>query len=1547
MPPSSPTGRTGSPSRARRVLGVIGAVVGTTVTFVTATAAAAVIHLDVPATRRLVATQVNRVLHDQFAGDVTIESIGGLSLRGIDGVSARVRAPGGQQVLHVQGVRVRVRSLEAARSFLFGKGDILVPVDLASIDHIDAAIDGDAAGNLQIANAFAERTPTPSKPSDPNARGVRVEAPQISLQHAWVHGQAPGAPPVDAELHRFAAQAHYDPKSTRAQVDHVDLVTRGLPRGVDPRGGLSARFAMPSATGQDMSVDASFDGAVARIPTTLQARMDGQKIDVVVDGHDVAGQGMRATFGEVGIQEEVTLHAEAHGELPRIDAKAHVSVGRGTVDVDGDVDLSDGTKAKATIAARHIDAHAIVSSAPVSDLGFDSRAEVVIAKSGAISGDVTIETQPGTMAGERLPIVKAKADFTKETAHATGRILDPRATADFAVDMRTAGGDQIAEGQVRAEVPDLSKLPQVGANMKGHATITADGTVNLGTKAIAARVHVLGGKIAYDANTVDDVRVLATARGTMDHPVVDVGVHSSGLTAGEQKVGTADVRARIEPGAVTTIRDAQVDMVREGLTISATATRVQVGGPRMSVEGAVVTGLGKPIKADVFRDASELRVNVDGPSIDLRRVAVLAGKRDAVRSGTLSFGGDVAFRRDGAKGELHAKVDSFSGFDIEKGNVSVDASFAGKAVGLNVKADLGDAGRFELVSSDVVIGGSPIDPKSWQRIEGHAKFDADIDMERAASLVPQKTMPFSELRGRVVLAGVIRRDSADVPPELSIHAHTRGFVIAGKAAAEAPLDVVHDKVVSGVQPWRSEGVDGTMDAKVDAMSGHAELAFRVYDAKGTLVGFDAKSLLPYQQIVAEPSRVMELVKSAPISVKVVVPKRALSDLPALAGMRNVPGTVEAELDVQGTVLMPRVAFAAHGRGVRSPTFSPTTAADADVDFTYDGEKGDVVAKVGADGREALEMTAHVDLRARDLLEPKPGQELAWGGSAKAKLTSLPLGAVGPLADRNVRGAISGEAVIEDLHKDAKLHAEIVLDDVKVARARFKSGKISVDARDGKLVASARIDQTDGYVDLEAKTGIHWGKALAPSLDEKGKLDAHLQAKAFRLAAAAPFLQSVVNGLDGRLDADAHVTIGPGLADPTMQGKITVREGTFQAVALGEEFKNARATITLLPGGQIKIDDVFMQGTDGELTANAEVRTRGLRLGSATASLNIPKRKALDFSIGGQPLGEISGDVKVAATSSEDGKTMSIKVDVPTLDIALPQKLKSGIQELAPPKSNIRVGTFRDPRTFVKLPLDHQDLEPPAADKPVGTVLDVAVNLGTITIGQGNTAKVSLGGNPHIRITNRTEVTGQIQIKEGQIDVMGKKFEIERGTITFQPNDAANPVVVATAGWTAADGSKIYADFVGPVKTGKVNLRSDPARARNEIVAMILFGTADGANAPPPPNNRAPNGTTKAAASLGGGFAAQGLTEAMDDLAGIEATARIDTTRSANPAPEVEVQLSRSVSIAFAHVLGTPPLSQPDTNLAIVEWRFRRNWSLETTVGDKGKLQTDAIWTKRY
>ena len=1529
-------------SRARAVLGTVGAVVGTTVTFVTGAAAAAVLHLNVPASRRLVATQVNAVLREQLAGEVVIEGIDELGLRGVAGVRVRVKDPEGVQVLYVDDVRVRLQSLATMRSFLFGKGDIVVTVDAASIRKADVSIAGNAAGNVRLANAFAARTPSPPKPKDPSARGVRVEAPSVRLTHAWVHGQPPGAPPVDADVDELVLGAHYDPSSLRADVSRVDLHARGLPRAVDPKGRLVAHLAMPSATGEELGVDAAFDGQIAGIVSSAHASMDGRKVEVVVDGRDTTGQGLRATFGELAIRDDVTMHAEARGALPKIAAKANVQIGRGTADLAADLDFSDGTRAEGRVAVRHADLRAIVASAPASDVGLDAQASVAIAKDGSIRASGTVDTLAGDVAGEELPLLHARADFANGVAHAKGTLVDTRGNADFSV---TSRGD-VVEGTVAVRVADLSRLPKLSATeLRGHAVVTADGTLDLGTKAFAARAHATGGALAYGADRVDDATLVASARGTLDQPVIDAGVHATTITVGGQKIGVADLRSRIEPGAVTTFRNARVDMVKEGVTVGASANRIQLAGSRVVVEGAVVTGLGEPLRANVTRSPSELRLDVDAPDIDLPRVALVAGRANAVRTGHLSMKGNVLFTPSGSTGELHAAVASFSAAKVAAASMTLDGAFDGKRLALDVNAEMADAGRFRLVTKEIVVGGSPLQLASWKHAHGRATFEGNFDMAKVASMVPEEMRPFGELRGTGVVAGAVRRDSADVPPELSLHVHTRDLVVAGKGSPEDFHDVQHEERVTGVQPWRSEGVDVSLDARVDATSGFGEVAVHVVDRKGTVVALDVKSDLAYRESLASPSRAKDLLAHAPISARLVVPKRFLSDMPQLTGLRTMGGAIEADVTVVGTMLEPRVDLVAHARALRSPSLAQKLTSDVDVAFGYDGEKGDLVASVSSEKRKVLDLSAHVDVRSRDLLQPT-GAPLDWTGSAKVALASFPLESVGPLADRRIRGHVTGEASIDDLHRDATLHAQLSVDPLKVGRAVYKSGNVTLDARGGKVIARARLEQTDGYADLRATTDLAWGAALTPTVDPSANVEAHLDAKGFRAAALLPFVRSVFNELDGRIDADATAKLGGG-KDPTMEGKVVFHGGTLQFVAVGDELKDARATVTFRPGGVIAIDDVFMRAADGELSAKGTVKTRGLALSSLSASLHVPKHKPFDISAQGQPIGAITGDVLVGATASEDGKQLSVRVDVPTLNVTLPQRTKSGIQVLED-KPAIRVGTFRDAKTFVHLPFDKDDLLPPSAVPPVpSTLIDADIRLGDVTITQGNQARIVLGGNPHVHVGRTTELSGQIEVKQGKIDVQGKEFEIEKGIVTFQTEDASNPIVVATAAWTAEDGTRVYADFVGPVKTGKVNLRSDPSRPKNEVLALILFGTADGANAAPPPPGRAPNGTTKAATSLGGGFAAQGLTEAMDDLTGIQARARIDTSRSTNPAPEIEFQIARRLSLAFEHILGTPPLSEPDTNLAIVDWRFRKNWSLETTHGDRGKIQADAVWTRRY
>jgi translocation and assembly module TamB len=157
---------------------------------------------------------------------------------------------------------------------------------------------------------------------------------------------------------------------------------------------------------------------------------------------------------------------------------------------------------------------------------------------------------------------------------------------------------------------------------------------------------------------------------------------------------------------------------------------------------------------------------------------------------------------------------------------------------------------------------------------------------------------------------------------------------------------------------------------------------------------------------------------------------------------------------------------------------------------------------------------------------------------------------------------------------------------------------------------------------------------------------------------------------------------------------------------------------------------------------------------------------------------------------------------------------------------------------------------------------------------------------------------------------------------------------------------VLANYVGPVKTGKVTLSSEPPRPKNEIVQLILFGTADGSEATPYAS-KSPSTGTEAGTAVGG-LATDGLSKGLDQLTGMDISAKVDTSDSSSPKADIELQVAKDISIQLAYVIVQPPPGDnPDLVYATIDWRFVRNWSLETTFGDAGSTFANMVWQYRY
>ena len=380
-----------------------------------------------------------------------------------------------------------------------------------------------------------------------------------------------------------------------------------------------------------------------------------------------------------------------------------------------------------------------------------------------------------------------------------------------------------------------------------------------------------------------------------------------------------------------------------------------------------------------------------------------------------------------------------------------------------------------------------------------------------------------------------------------------------------------------------------------------------------------------------------------------------------------------------------------------------------------------------------------------------------------------------------------------------------------------------------------------------------------------------------------------------------------------------------------------------PWGTLQFEDFAADAPTGHLTASGDAVLEGLALRTAAAQIHIAKGQSIPIALEGVPMGRAYGDVKTTAKMSADGKRLEVGVEIPLLQVALPQSTGHSVQALEPDKA-VRVGVHGSGGSFVSLPL----VPPQRPRPPSDLVVHATVALGEdVEVKRDTTVDVVAHGAIDVLVTDKAHLTGKIIVDRGKLELDGKIFTIDRGTVTFLGNDPSNPMVVATATWDAPDQTRVYADFSGLVASGKLRLRSEPALSQDEILSLVLFGSPDGSfGAQAPPGQAASTGVQ--AAGMAGGGVTEGLNKAISGITSVDISTRVDTSEANSPRPELAVQITKTVSARLGYKLGVPaPGENPDRTELTLDWRFVRNWSLVAVVGDQGSTALDVVWRMRY
>ncbi len=905
--------------------------------------------------------------------------------------------------------------------------------------------------------------------------------------------------------------------------------------------------------------------------------------------------------------------------------------------------------------------------------------------------------------------------------------------------------------------------------------------------------------------------------------------------------------------------------------------------------------------ADLDYSASATTLELFAADLDLLRLSHAFGAQMPLHQGTLSL--ELALAR--AAPSKTFKLDG------------------------NARADLGKVGVIRARARDFELPELGAAAPTLRR--GEVNVSGNLDLSELAPLWVASGMPIERTTGKVRFELAAERGPGrDEELELSASIDTAGLRVIEQRQAPQSFQTTADAQASA--PLALEGIDMRLSLHVQPERGEGVGTLILRDQGGTLAEVQAETSLKG----VWPNRLgdTERLRALPLHVTLEVPTRKLGSLPPLIRPAALRGRVGLQAELEGSIAEPRASALVTLQSLRASGSKEPVDIESKLEYTPAAGRLEASAKVARTGAQALDLKAAWQGDLRNAFASVAGRS-SMSGSVTARLDDLPLDIVPMLVDRQLNGRLSGELKLEDWGKDARLDAHLHSTSLTLGQLAIERFDVSATTDARRLAAALSLDAGGGTTSASLDAGMRWGARPLPKLEHQGV--AKLSTRAFRLEALTPFIGSYVSEVGGLLDATTEISVTP--TTTTLEGEARLQKGVLQVPALGQRFSDIRARVAVRDN-QFQLEQLEARGTTGKVAVTGRARLDGFELRGAEAKATIAEGEKLPITLEGQALGEAWGNVAVVYANPAQGPRR-VAVNVPDFHLVMPPNSGTGLQSLDE-SEEIRVGVHRADGKFV--PLAVQPLEPGGKGEEGGATpvrpLVVEIALGNIVIDRDRSVTAQLTGHLQLQTATTTQLTGRIEVKGGRLDVQGKRFEIERGVVTFDGGDPGNPTITATARWDAPDYS-VYADYVGDVKTGRIKLRSEPPLSQDQIASLLLFGTPEGSA------GGGDTSTASLAVSVAGDTAAQGLNHALDKLTNLDVSARIDTT-TGSARPELVFQVSPRVAARVTRAIGAPAAGEsPDRTFLTLELRLKRAWALSALVGDRGASALDLIWRRRY
>jgi translocation and assembly module TamB len=978
---------------------------------------------------------------------------------------------------------------------------------------------------------------------------------------------------------------------------------------------------------------------------------------------------------------------------------------------------------------------------------------------------------------------------TDATLAATGAVD----VSSFALEAQAAN----LEGRVQLNTdkwPTLIDISGTVANPDGTAILLPVGGES------ATSVERVELRVDYDADAGDaldaafDITALDTAGVKIASTTLSLdGTLRAGAEAAREFLG--DVVFEADGLELTDAASAEAI----GSRITGSANINYVEGEPVRITGLDLTGTDYGLAGDLeingFDQNFLTTLDARLEAADLSRFSALAGRE---------LDGATALALEGSVTPLGGMFDltaTGTTDDIRIGIPQADAVLAGRTE-LTMKAERSEEGTF---LRDVVLENEALS------FEGQASLRTDNSEVEARARLNDVSQVLPQYEGPITVTGTATQDargwSVDVATDgpygaaLTVDGLVTGpnAMIAFTADVPRIEDFVPDTPATG--PLRAEGT----------LARDGEAWVIVTDASGP---FDATASVEGQVL---PALDIGFDVSLP-QVSVLAPQVS-GPLSATGRLRQ---TEEGFFEIDTTATGPYNVRAAV-QGALTPM----------VDITFDASLPDVNPLVPqlngpATAKGALRQTEtgfYVDADATgpygsratvNGMATGPEMQLAFD-VAVPNVNPLAPGISGPLSargtvrqteegivvDTNASGPYSSTASVQGLVTGPNANVDFNLAVPNIgALVDNISGPLDV-------TGNARREGEGFRIDTNANGPSGTRATVAGLVNGDGTLNLDIAGNA-PLGLANPFLEP--RDLQGQASFDLTVNGPPALS--SVSGTITANNATLTAPELRVALTDVDATVRL-------------GGNRADLQVSA-ISSEGGRIqigGGITLTPSLPA----DIQIGVQDLvlidprlyrTSLSGSLRLAGPLT-GGATISGQINVGDTEVQVPSTGLTSIGDI-PPITHIGERPGVD-ATRAKAGLNGENNGDDPSDDVTGPGfgLNVQINAPNRIFVRGRGLDAELGGDLLLTgSTNRIISAGRFELIRGRLDILGKRFDLVEGAITFE-GDLIPYLRFVTRTDTRQGTVSVVVE--GPANEPEVRFESSPDAPQDEVLAQLLFG----------------------------------------------------------------------------------------------------------------------------